>query len=135
MVETGGILIGRYTAAHDCALVTGVLGPPPDSRGGRTWFDRGVGGLQALLDRVWGQRRDFYLGEWHYHPFAAPGPSGKDYKQMNEIAATVSWKCPEPVLVIVGGDPRGAWRASAMVTTRAGEQIQLREALPASELA
>jgi integrative and conjugative element protein (TIGR02256 family) len=126
-VETGGILIGRYTAAHDCALVTGVLGPPPDSRRGPTWFQRGVAGLQAVLDRVWGQRRDFYVGEWHFHPFAAPLPSRTDYRQMSTIAVTPSWICPEPVLVIVGGDPRREWRASALVVTRQGERVELVE--------
>jgi integrative and conjugative element protein (TIGR02256 family) len=128
-VETGGILMGRYSAAHDCALVTEVLGPPGDSRSGPTWFVRGVAGLQAALNRAWGRRREYYLGEWHLHPSAAPTPSGVDYAQMAEVANTSSWRCPEPVLLIVGGDPTQTWRALALVVTRQGQRVVLREAL------
>lgn len=132
-IETGGILVGRYTARHDCALVTDVLSAPHDSRRGPTWFQRGIVGLQAVLDRVWGQRRDFYVGEWHFHPFASPTPSPTDHTQMAAIAASASWKCPEPVLLIVGGNPRGSWSASAMVTTKSGERASLLQE-PVTEL-
>jgi proteasome lid subunit RPN8/RPN11 len=30
--ETGGVLVGYYTEARDCAVVTEVSGAPPDSR-------------------------------------------------------------------------------------------------------
>ncbi len=51
--ETGGILLGRYSAAHDCALVDKVTGAPVDSQMERTWVVRGVRGLQAKLDLLW----------------------------------------------------------------------------------
>lgn len=121
-VETGGILVGRYSAAHDMALVTSVLGPPPDSRAGRTWFLRGVRGLQHLLNAEWHYRRQHYLGEWHYHPHASPRPSSFDYAQMATIARRASWHCPEPVLLVVGGAPPDAWSVAGLVTTRRGSR-------------
>jgi hypothetical protein len=69
--ETGGILLGRYSAAHDCALVQIVTGAPADSKTGRTWFERGIRGLQAKLDLLWRRNEGYYLGEWHFHPFGA----------------------------------------------------------------
>ncbi|MFQ5968801.1 MAG: hypothetical protein ACE5MI_14550, partial [Acidimicrobiia bacterium] len=56
-LETGGILIGFYTQPHDCAVVTAVTGPTPDSRVGLTWFYRGVRGLQDVLNRLWSRKR------------------------------------------------------------------------------
>src|SRR5436190_23681590 len=72
VMETGGILAGYYNEAHDRAIITGVSRAPADSRGGRTWFNRGIRGLQRWVDRFWFRERRYYLGEWHFHPYAAP---------------------------------------------------------------
>lgn len=114
-VETGGILLGRYTPELDSAEVTVVTGAPADSRAGRTWFHRGTVGLQRLVGRLWRDQREYYLGEWHYHPSAAPTPSGTDVTQMRMIATDPARACPEPILVIVGGDPAGDWVLAAGV--------------------
>src|SRR5262245_741828 len=64
--ETGGILVGTYSANHDCALIQTVSKAPRDSQAGATWFRRGVRGLQRWLSQLW-KSKTFYLGEWHYH--------------------------------------------------------------------
>lgn len=112
--ETGGILVGRYSPKHDLAIVSGVSAPPADSRSGRSWFTRGVEGLQNWLNRLW-RSKNYYLGEWHFHPLAEPNPSGTDIGQMAEIASSGSYKCPEPILAIVGGDPRNTWKLRVFV--------------------
>src|ERR1051325_3106003 len=73
--ETGGILLGRYSDDHNCALVTAATSAPADSRSGRTWFVRGVRGLQRTIDRLWTRQHEYYLGEWHFHPGGVPDPS------------------------------------------------------------
>lgn len=103
--ETGGILAGHYSGEHDWAEVTDVTGPPEDSRSGRTWFRRGVRGLQQLINQFWNRDRSYYLGEWHYHPHAEPSPSRTDIVQMKEISQSERYQCPEPILLILGGDP------------------------------
>lgn len=128
--ETGGLLIGTYSESHNCAVVTLVCGPAPDSRAGPTWFHRGTRGVQRLLDRYWQRRAGFYLGEWHFHPFAAPIPSGTDYRSIRRIAHSELYNCPEPILLIVGGDPRGAWTASAAVFPRDREPVTLHPLQP-----
>lgn len=124
-VETGGILAGTYSAALDCACVSRISGAPRDSSSGPTWFERGTSGLQAWLDHHWASRRERYLGEWHFHPGAAPVPSPTDRHQLHTIARTPSYACPEPVLLILGGDPAGRWEVSAHVFPRGREAVAL----------
>ena len=103
--ETGGILLGHYSTAHDCAVVTEVTKAPADSRSGRTWFIRGIRGLQTRVDHFWSRKQEYYLGEWHFHPFGSPRPSPTDIKQIEAIAESEQYHCPEPVLLILGGEP------------------------------
>jgi integrative and conjugative element protein (TIGR02256 family) len=124
--ETGGILVGHYTPAYDCGLVTSVSGPPGDSAAGRTWFQRGVQGLQGWLEKLW-PKKDYYLGEWHFHPHAAAEPSETDISQLAAIAASAEYHCPEPLLLILGGDPRAAWHLRAFVVPRGHALIELPE--------
>lgn len=102
--ETGGILIGHYTELHDVAVVTDVTGPPPDSIRRRFSFIRGLAGIQRLIDRAWAEDR-YYLGEWHYHPFMPATPSDRDRQQIKDFSNDPAYACPEPILVVVGGDP------------------------------
>ena len=127
-IETGGVLAGYYTPTYDCAVVTEVSGPPADSHASRTRFQRGVRGLKQWLASLWNRsQRRYYLGEWHFHPYAAPDPSGDDCKQMREIAVTPEYYCPEPLLIIVGGDPVKDWSLSAHIFSGTGDAYLLKQ--------
>lgn len=118
-METGGILIGRYSNDCSIALVDQVTGPPADSKHFFARFLRGVAGLQDLLNCMWAkEERRFYLGEWHYHPLPAPNASADDISQMQQIAFSDRYACPEPILVILSGPPCADWRLSATVYPR-----------------
>lgn len=104
-LETGGILIGHYTPLGDQAVITEVVGPPRDSMATQRSFIRGLHGLQRLINRAW-RRREYYLGEWHFHPFSRPSPSDSDRRQMIAFSKDPAYRCPEPILVVVGGDPQ-----------------------------
>lgn len=99
--ETGGILIGRYEADGDVAVITAATTRPSDSGSGRAWFQRGIRGLKELLRARWGQG-EYYLGEWHSHPGGAPNPSSNDVREMRAIARDAGYRCQEPILVIAG---------------------------------
>lgn len=117
--ETGGVLVGLYAADGECAYVTHIGLPPPDSEAGPTWFRRGTRGLREWLQERWGDRqRTYYLGEWHYHPMASPEASNEDEKQMLRISKDRKIRCPEPILLIVGGDSRSSWPSNAYVVRR-----------------
>jgi integrative and conjugative element protein (TIGR02256 family) len=113
--ETGGILVGIYNERLDTARIKKVISAPPDSKWGTSWFHRGTSGLQNIVDEYWTKKRQYYLGEWHYHPQSEPEPSITDQNQMKEIAKSRSYKCPEPVLLIIGGGPKMGWKYQAIV--------------------
>lgn len=124
--ETGGVLWGMYDEAGVVARVTRVSGPPHDSESSFRTFKRGVAGLQKLVEAFWNaDSREYYLGEWHFHPFSSPDPSLADEAQMFSHAADKRLKCPEPVLVILGGNPTSEWTISVSVFTRTRERYTL----------
>ncbi len=123
--ETGGILIGRYGPDAWQADVIEATPKPKGSRSGWFWFQRSNTGLAALLEKRWSAGHH-YLGEWHFHPGAAPTPSGPDIRAMQKIARDEVYRCPSPLLVILGGKPKTAWSISATLF-RDGVHVPLRQ--------
>jgi len=123
--ETGGILIGYYTDKFNLAVITKVLSAPSDSRSGPTWFYRGTSGIKKNLDTLWKRKKQFYIGEWHYHPNSSSNLSYQDIKQMKSIANSHSYNCPEPILLIVGGNDL-KWEESIYIFPTGKEYIYLR---------
>lgn len=108
--ETGGILIGHYKQNQSLAMITEFTSSPPDSKKSYTWFTRGTQGLKELLNDNWVKGR-YYIGEWHFHPYASPTPSRQDINEMKTIAKSKAYNCPEPILLIIGGSPvHFTWR-------------------------
>lgn len=124
-VEVGGVLVGRYTTACDCAVVTRVVGPPTDSKAGPAWFVRGVAGLSRLLADCWHHRHEYYLGEWHYHPGGPARPSPRDRQQMSDIAADANYCCRQPILLLVGGSVSDALVLGAFVYSAIEPVVEL----------
>lgn len=98
--ESGGILIGKYSSDLKTAIIYSITDAPSDSKMGKTWFKRGVNGLQELLNRKWVKSQQFYLGEWHFHPNGTPIPSQTDIQEMRKISKNHNYNCPEPILLI-----------------------------------
>lgn len=84
---------------------------------------RGVVGLRAKLRRLW-RTGEYYVGEWHFHPFSSPTPSETDRRQFEKFAADSALVCPHPVMIVVGGDPAADWRL-AVVALIDGAIIEL----------
>ena len=124
--ETGGILWGMYSDNLDNAIVTGFSRAPNDSISSRFSFKRGVIGLQQLLQSLWKKtNREYYLGEWHFHPFSSSTASATDVQQMFAHANNRKLQCPEPIMIIIGGDPCCNWSVDITVYTRAGKGFNL----------
>ena len=101
--ETGGILIGCYSSDQAKAYVHTVTTPPKGSIQTSNTFFRSNTGLFDVLNRYWIEGK-YYIGEWHYHPRAAATPSHIDIAQMIQLSNNTDLKCPEPILIIVGGN-------------------------------
>ena len=107
-LETGGVLIGRYSSDLAVAIIMEVSAPPEDSHCGRAWFKRGVAGLQEMLRRKWRSGQGtHYIGEWHYHPASIVEPSEEDLAQMRRISRSPRYQCREPIMLIMGAVGRG----------------------------
>lgn len=103
--ETGGILVGQYSDDRKCAEVLKAYPPPSDSARGRWWFIRGTLGLAATLARLWNSKsKQYYVGEWHYHPSSNVRPSKIDTDQMRSIAQLDNYHCKDPILIIIGAE-------------------------------
>lgn len=104
--ETGGIIIGYYSVDLKKVIITDFTLPPEDSKLGSTWFIRGIKGLKKLLDNRW-KVKEYYLGEWHFHPNNSVNPSYQDKKQLLAISQDVRFSCPEPIMLIASKSVMG----------------------------
>jgi len=110
--ETGGILVGKYSDDLRCAKINSICKAPTDSKRGRTSFMRGVRGLIEALNKKWEESNEYYLGEWHFHPNFSSIPSKTDKIQMKNLARDRNLKCPEPILLVIGGNSISGWNIS-----------------------
>ena len=124
-METGGILVGSYNDSFNCAQIERASGPPLDSKQTPVFFKRGIRRLNRWLDMLWEKNRQYYLGEWHFHPNGRPNPSGQDLSQMAAISSNNRIRCPEPILLIVGGRPDRSFSHRAFVFPAKGRRVEL----------
>ncbi len=117
--ETGGVLVGRYSEFGDRVAIVKASGPPADSRCLPTSFVRGIRGLSARFQREWTSGL-YYIGEWHFHPFASPVPSPRDRRQIGEFAANPELRCRTPILAVLGGNPKEHWTIAVGVAADSG---------------
>lgn len=124
--EVGTSLIGRYSADGFTAFVQGAAPLAPDSKGSRMAFSRGVRGLRDFFHKLGSTSGEHYVGEWHSHPEGAASPSYLDNRSQSAIAADPKVRCPEVVLVIVGGNPSTAPELGVFVYSRRFGRVDLR---------
>lgn len=125
--EAGGILVGKYSKDQRIAEVTAISDSPDDSVASCLSFIRGIRGLCSWLLKLWQGNSQYYLGEWHYHPGCNSQPSSLDKETMEDIAKAEEYKCPEPILFIVGGSESTGWFFHARVTKRDGTIVVLHQ--------
>lgn len=126
-LETGGVLIGRYSEDLHLARVTGAQPAPADSEHRATSFVRGIAGLAEGLGVLWrAQPRRYYVGEWHFHPARTSTPSSQDRAQMQAIADG-EYGCATPLLLVVGRPTGGAWQLELWVFRRGDRALRLME--------
>ena len=106
-VETGGVLLGGFDLNRRTLFVTAPLPSPPDSRAGRTYFDRGARGVQqAIIETERATMRHItYVGEWHTHPAgSSSAPSELDRTLLGWVADLRQLFLMPGLLLIWGDD-------------------------------
>lgn len=86
-VETGGILVGRFSEAAQTFYIVDVLPAPEDSRRSAAEFVLGTVGVRAAL-KAYSESSAcclYCLGTWHSH-LAASGPSSQDRATAASVA-------------------------------------------------
>lgn len=101
--EIGGIITGKYCNDRKDAIINTFHLPTRDSIRKPFNFIRGKKGITNLLKELW-QKVEYYIGEWHLHPYASPNASNVDLQQLLDISKKTDYKCPEPILIIIGSD-------------------------------
>ncbi|MBI5641180.1 MAG: Mov34/MPN/PAD-1 family protein [Nitrospirae bacterium] len=85
-IETGGVMMGRLSAARKCLTITRLLPAPPDSIRSASAFVLGTEGLRDTVQRTQRACNNLfcYVGTWHTHPLGG-GPSSRDYAVMQRM--------------------------------------------------
>lgn len=117
-VETGGVLIGRWSDVTSTFHVVDVLSAPEDSEFSRQLFVLGTNGLtEAITDVVARSRGALYpLGTWHNH-LVDSGPSQIDRRAAQMLAREQRI----PVLLLI--HTPGGYRFLTAENLRLPEQI------------
>jgi integrative and conjugative element protein (TIGR02256 family) len=105
--ETGGVLLGYHDFNVNTLVLVDALPAPPDSDRSTEFFERGVEGLTAAVDKAARRTAGIvgYVGEWHSHPDGFPAaPSGKDLYQLVYLAVGMSDDGLPAVSLIVSDD-------------------------------
>lgn len=105
--ETGGVLLGYFDFNTRAVVIADALSAPPDSFGSQVAFERGVVGLEAVVNEAKRRTADIvgYLGEWHSHPPGYPAdPSRDDLEQLLGITLQMQEDGLPALQLIVGAD-------------------------------
>ena len=101
-LETGGILIGNYSKDGITAYIKDSYSPKDSKRYSNRFF-RGTFGINKILDKKW-KKKEYYLGEWHYHPNSSSESSKLDDIQMMKFSKNKKLNCQVPILLVIGGN-------------------------------
>ena len=112
-LETGGVLLGYWSAVQDAAVVEFIIGPGPQAVHRKGSFIPDHRYQHRELSRLYqaaGRNLD-YLGDWHTHPGGPASLSRTDLATLRRIAQHAAARAPRPImLLLAGGEP---WRVAA----------------------
>jgi integrative and conjugative element protein (TIGR02256 family) len=98
--EFGGFLVGQYINTQKTASVTGFI-LPKKYKGRPTQFERSTNGLEIEFNRLFLEKGEYYLGEWHTHPNSSTKYSLTDLNAMKNTAECPSVTIANPLLLII----------------------------------
>lgn len=98
--EFGGFLIGKYSEDFKKLYVDDFI-LPKKYKGYHYTFERSTIGLKEQLEKIFLEKNQYYIGEWHTHPDNSINYSQTDLIAMREIAQYGEVTILNPVLLIL----------------------------------
>lgn len=95
--EFGGVLVGNYSEAGDCAIVSRII-TPTKYKSSPTSFTPDPTCINQQLRQLPEQLQ--YLGDWHSHPDGPDQPSATDKATIAKLAAHPDVRTRSPLLLI-----------------------------------
>ena len=65
--EFGGFLVGKYSTDFKSVEITDVI-LPTKYKSTPTQFQRSIDGLERVIEKLFKEKQEYYIGEWHTHP-------------------------------------------------------------------
>ncbi len=98
--EFGGFLIGKYSEDLKKLYVEDFI-LPKKYKGHRYTFERSTNGLKEHLEKLFLEKNQYYIGEWHTHPDSSIDYSKTDLMAMSQIAQYGEVTILNPILLIL----------------------------------
>ena len=98
--EFGGFLVGKYSSDFKSVEITDVI-LPKKYKSTPTLFLRSTDGLEGVFQKLFEEKQEYYIGEWHTHPNGSSNYSTTDLDAMIENANCETVQIKNPVLLIL----------------------------------
>lgn len=98
--EFGGFLVGKYSDNFESVEITDVI-LPKKYKSSPTQFQRSIDGLEGVFEKIFHERQEYYIGEWHTHPNGASHYSITDLNAMIETVSCETVQIKNPILLIL----------------------------------
>jgi proteasome lid subunit RPN8/RPN11 len=98
--EFGGFLIGHYSTDFKLVEIKDVL-LPKKYKGTPTLFERSTDNMEEAFAKLFIEKQQYYIGEWHSHPDGSTMYSNIDLNAMRKTVECETVHIKNPLLLII----------------------------------
>lgn len=98
--EFGGFLVGKYSMDRKSLSITGFI-LPRKYKATSILFERSTYGLKDVFIKLFEEKGEYFIGEWHTHPNGSTQYSNTDLKAMIKTVDSEDVLIKNPLLLIL----------------------------------
>jgi len=98
--EFGGFLLGNYSKDFKSLLISDYI-LPEKYKAHPTLFERSIEGIVSRFRKIFKEKNQYYVGEWHTHPNGSTMFSQTDLNAMIETVECDTVHIKNPILLIL----------------------------------
>ena len=104
-LETGGLLLGYWSADNNNVVITDMVGPGPLAKHRKFTYKPDYSFHQQEMKRIFNENGGMstYLGDWHSHPESSSHLSFLDKRALRNIARFPDNYIDHPIMLVLGG--------------------------------